>query len=199
MKIIGVGKNYSDNNSQKPEEPIIFLKPDTAILRKNQDFYFPSFTKEINYEVEIIVKIDREGKNISEKFAHKYYQEVGVGFDFTAKDLIEKYKSLGLPWDLAKGFNGSAPISDFIHKDKFTSLQNINFSFKQNGILKQSSNTKEMFYSIDQLIVYVSQFYTLKKGDLIFTGTPTGIGPIAIGDHLEAFIEDQKMIEFYVK
>ena len=199
MKIIGVGKNYSDNNSQKPEEPIIFLKPDTAILRKNQDFYFPSFTKEINYEVEIIVKIDREGKNISEKFAHKYYQEVGVGIDFTAKDLIEKYKSLGLPWDLAKGFNGSAPISDFIHKDKFTSLQNINFSFKQNGILKQSSNTKEMFYSIDQLIVYVSQFYTLKKGDLIFTGTPTGIGPIAIGDHLEAFIEDQKMIEFYVK
>lgn len=199
MKIIGVGKNYSDNNSQKPEEPIIFLKPDTAILRKNQDFYFPSFTKEINYEVEIIVKIDREGKNISEKFAHKYYQEVGIGIDFTAKDLIEKYKSLGLPWDLAKGFNGSAPISDFIHKDKFTSLQNINFSFKQNGILKQSSNTKEMFYSIDQLIVYVSQFYTLKKGDLIFTGTPTGIGPIAIGDHLEAFIEDQKMIEFYVK
>lgn len=199
MKIIGVGKNYSDNNSQKPEEPIIFLKPDTAILRKNQDFYFPSFTKEINYEVEIIVKIDREGKNISEKFAHKYYQEIGIGIDFTAKDLIEKYKSLGLPWDLAKGFNGSAPISDFIHKDKFTSLQNINFSFKQNGILKQSSNTKEMFYSIDQLIVYVSQFYTLKKGDLIFTGTPTGIGPIAIGDHLEAFIEDQKMIEFYVK
>ena len=199
MKIIGVGKNYGDNPSQRPSEPIIFTKPDTAILRKNQDFYFPTFTKEINYEVEIVVKIDREGKNITEKFAHKYYQEIGIGIDFTAKDLIEKYKSQGLPWDLAKGFNGSAPISEFVNKEEFASLNNINFHLNINGETKQKCNTKEMFYNIDELIVFVSQYYTLKKGDLIFTGTPSGIGPIAIGDRLEAYIENTKMLDFHVK
>lgn len=199
MKIIGVGKNYGESSNQKPAEPIIFTKPDTAILRNNQDFYFPTFTKEINFEVEVIVKIDREGKNIAEKFAHKYYQEIGLGIDFTAKDLIEKYKAAGLPWDLAKGFNGSAPISEFIHKDKFENIQNINFSLTQNGTLKQSSNTSQMYYSIDSLIAYVSQFFTLKKGDLIFTGTPDGIGPIAINDRLEAFIDNQKILEVNVK
>jgi acylpyruvate hydrolase len=199
MKIIGVGKNYGENSDQKPSEPIIFTKPDTAILRNNQDFYFPTFTKEINFEVEVVVKIDREGKNIAEKYAHKYYQEIGLGIDFTAKDLIEKYKAAGLPWDLAKGFNGSAPISEFISKDKFENIQNINFSLTQNGALKQSSNTRQMYYSIDSLIAYVSQFYTLKKGDLIFTGTPAGIGPIAINDRLEAFIDNQKILEVNVK
>ena len=199
MKIIGVGKNYGESSDPKPAEPIIFTKPDTAILRNNQDFYFPTFTKEINFEVEVIVKIDREGKNIAEKFAHKYYQEIGLGIDFTAKDLIEKYKAAGLPWDLAKGFNGSAPISEFIHKDKFENIQNINFSLTQNGTLKQSSNTSQMYYSIDSLIAYVSQFFTLKKGDLIFTGTPDGIGPIAINDRLEAFIDNQKILEVNVK
>jgi len=199
MKIIGVGKNYGESSDQKPAEPIIFTKPDTAILRNNQDFYFPTFTKEINFEVEVVVKIDREGKNIAEKFAHKYYQEIGLGIDFTAKDLIEKYKAAGLPWDLAKGFNGSAPISEFIHKDKFENIQNINFSLTQNGALKQSSNTSHMYYSIDSLIAYVSQFFTLKKGDLIFTGTPAGIGLIAINDRLEAFIDNQKILEVNVK
>lgn len=199
MKIIGVGKNYGESSDQKPAEPIIFTKPDTAILRNNQDFYFPTFTKEINFEVEVVVKIDREGKNIAEKFAHKYYQEIGLGVDFTAKDLIEKYKAAGLPWDLAKGFNGSAPISEFIHKDKFENIQNINFSLTQNGALKQSSNTSHMYYSIDSLIAYVSQFFTLKKGDLIFTGTPAGIGLIAINDRLEAFIDNQKILEVNVK
>jgi acylpyruvate hydrolase len=199
MKIIGVGKNYGENRNQKPIEPIIFTKPDTAIIRNNQDFYFPSFSKAINYEVEIVVKIDREGKNIAEKFAHKYYQEIGLGIDFTAKDLIEKYKSQGLPWDLAKGFNGSAPISDFVPKSNFENLNHINFSLKQNGIVKQTGNTKDMFYNIDSLIAFVSQYFTLKKGDLLFTGTPAGIGEIAINDHLEAYIEDKKMLDVHVK
>ena len=199
MKIIGVGKNYGDNPSQRPSEPVIFTKPDTSIIKNNQNFYFPSFTKAINYEVEIIVKIDREGKSIAEKFAHKYYQEIGVGIDFTAKDLIEDLKSQGLPWDLAKGFNGSAPISEFINKEKFESVNNLNFSLKQNGELKQTGNTKDMFYSIDAIIAFISQYFTLKKGDIIFTGTPAGIGPITIGDHLEAFLEDQKMLEVHVK
>ncbi|MEY3450479.1 MAG: 2-hydroxyhepta-2,4-diene,7-dioate isomerase, fumarylacetoacetate hydrolase family [Bacteroidota bacterium] len=199
MKIIGVGKNYGENSNEKPIEPIIFTKPDTAIIRNNQDFYFPSFSKAINYEVEIVVKIDREGKNIAEKFAHKYYQEIGLGIDFTAKDLIEKYKSQGLPWDLAKGFNGSAPISDFVHKTNFENLNHIPFSLKQNGVLKQTGNTKDMFYNIDSLIAFVSQYFTLKKGDLLFTGTPAGIGEIAINDHLEAYIEDKKMLDVHVK
>jgi 2-keto-4-pentenoate hydratase/2-oxohepta-3-ene-1,7-dioic acid hydratase in catechol pathway len=198
MKIIGVGKNYGDNIGEKPSEPIIFTKPDTSLIKNNQSFYFPSFTNEINYEVEILVKIDREGKSIAEKFAHKYYQEIGIGIDFTAKDIIEKLKKEGLPWDLAKGFNGAAPVSDFISKDQFD-LNNINFSLKQNGIQKQVGNTKNMFYSIDAIIAYISQYFTLKKGDIIFTGTPSGIGPIAINDHLEAYIEDQKLLEVHVK
>ncbi len=202
MKIIAIGRNYAAHieelNNEKPTEPVIFMKPDTAILRNNQPFYHPEFSKDIHFEVEILVKINREGKFIQEKFAHKYYDDIGVGIDFTARDLQSKLKEKGLPWEKAKGFNGSAPISNFVSKDEFD-LSNLNFSLKQNGDVKQNGNSSLMLYSIDQIIAYVSQFFTLKKGDILFTGTPKGVGPIEVGDVLEAFIEDKKMLSVEIK
>lgn len=203
MKIFAIGRNYAEHikelNNERPEEPVIFTKPDTAILKNNEAFYYPSFSKDIHYEVEILLKIDKEGKNIEQKFAHKYYQEIGIGVDFTARDLQQKAKEKGLPWDIAKGFNGSAPISEFIPLAAIKDLHNLNFSLKVNGEFKQQGNTSLMIFSFDYIISYLSKFFTLKKGDIIFTGTPKGVGPVKTGDRLEAFIEDMPMLSFEVK
>ena len=203
MKIFAIGRNYAEHikelNNERPEEPVIFTKPDTAILKNNAPFYYPDFSKDIHHEVEILLKIDKEGKNIEEKFAHKYYQEIGIGIDFTARDLQQKAKEKGLPWDIAKGFNGSAPISDFIPLSSIADLQNLNFSLKVNGEIKQQGNTSLMLFNFNYIISYLSKFFTLKKGDIIFTGTPKGVGPVKIGDKLECFIEDKNMLSFEVK
>ena len=202
MKILAIGRNYAKHieelNNERPEEPVVFSKPETAILKKNAAFYYPDFSKDIHHEVEILVKICKVGKNIDEKFAHKYYKEIGIGVDFTARDLQSKAKAKGLPWDLAKGFNGSAPISEFLPKSHFD-LSKLNFSLKKDGADVQVGNTSMMLFSIDYIIAYVSKFFMLKKGDIIFTGTPEGVGPVQIGQRLEAFIEDKKMMDFEIK
>jgi len=202
MKIIAIGRNYTEHieelNNERPTEPVIFMKPDTAILRNNQPFFYPEFSQDIHFEVELLLKICKEGKFIQEKFAHKYYEQVGIGIDFTARDLQSKLKEKGLPWEKAKGFNGSAPISDFVDKQNFD-LSNLNFSLQQNGEVKQNGNSSLMLYTFDQIISHVSQFFTLKKGDIIFTGTPKGVGPVTIGDRLEAFIEGNKMLSVEIK
>ena len=202
MKIIAIGRNYADHikelNNERPDEPVIFTKPDTAILRNNAPFYYPEYTKDIHYEVEILLKISKEGKYIQEKFASNYYNEIGIGVDFTARDLQQKAKEKGLPWAISKGFNGSAPVSEFVLKENYD-LDNLNFTLKVDGETKQEGNTALMLYNFDFIISYISQFFTLKKGDIIFTGTPKGVGPIQIGNILEAFIEDQKMLEIEIK
>lgn len=203
MKIIGVGRNYAAHakelNNALPTEPVLFLKPDTALLKNNDDFYFPSFTKEIHFEIELVIKISKEGKFIQEKFAHNYFEEVGLGIDFTARDLQDQAKAAGLPWAIAKGFNHSAPISEFVPKTDFADLQNVSFGLQQNGEWKQQGTTADMVFNIPFLISYISQFFTLKKGDLIYTGTPSGVGPIAIGDVLEGYLEGKKMLTCAIK
>lgn len=202
MKILAIGRNYAKHieelNNERPDEPVVFSKPETAILKNNAAFYHPDFSNDIHHEVEILVKICKVGKNIDEKFAHKYYEEIGIGVDFTARDLQSKAKAKGLPWDLAKGFNGSAPISNFVPKSKYD-LSNLNFSLKKDGVDVQVGNTSMMLFSIDYIIAYVSKFFMLKKGDIIFTGTPEGVGPVKIGQRLEAFIEGEKMMDFEIK
>lgn len=202
MKIFGIGRNYAAHieelSNERPDEPVIFTKPETALLTRNRPFYYPGFSKDIHFEVEILLKICKVGKNIDEKFAHTYYDEIGIGIDFTARDLQSKAKEKGLPWTIAKGFNDSAPISNFISKNDFD-LQNLNFSLKQNGEVKQQGNTSLMLFSFDYIISYLSKFFLLKKGDIIFTGTPKGVGPVAIGDKLEAFIENEKMLYVDIK
>lgn len=204
MRIFAIGRNYAEHikelNNERPDEPVIFTKPDTAILRNNAPFYYPDFSKDVHHEVELVLRISKEGKNIEEKFAHKYYDAIGAGIDFTARDLQQKAKDKGLPWDIAKGFNGSAPISEtFLPAENFKDLKNINFKLEVNGQLRQQGNTSLMLFSFDFIIAYLSKFFTLKTGDLIFTGTPKGVGPVAIGDKLSAYIEDEKMLEFEVK
>ncbi|CAN5551655.1 fumarylacetoacetate hydrolase family protein [soil metagenome] len=203
MKILAIGRNYVEHieelNNERPDDPVIFMKPDTAILKNNAPFFFPDFSKEIHHEVEIIIKISKEGKNIQEKFASNYYDKLGIGIDFTARDLQQKLKEKGLPWTLAKGFNGSAPISDFLPKSNFTNINDLNFSLEIDGQLKQKGNTKLMLYNIDFIVYYLSKFFTLKKGDVIFTGTPKGVGPVKPGNTLTAFIEEKKLLEFEVK
>ncbi len=203
MKILAVGRNYAAHieelNNEKPESPVIFLKPDTAILRNNDPFYHPDFSKDIHFEVEILLKIAKHGKHIQEKYASDYYQEIGIGIDFTARDLQQYAKEKGLPWAIAKGFNNSAPISSFYQKHHFGDLGQLNFGLKVDGELKQKGNTSLMLYNFDQIIAYMSKFFTLKKGDIIFTGTPKGVGPIAVGNRLQAFIEDQTLLDFEIK
>ncbi|MEI6815148.1 MAG: fumarylacetoacetate hydrolase family protein [Bacteroidota bacterium] len=203
MKIICIGRNYAEHakelNNPIPDEPVIFIKPDSAIIQKDNPFYYPDFSKDIHHEVEIIVKISRVGKNISKQFAHKYYQEIGIGIDFTARDIQTKCKTKGLPWELAKGFDGSAPIGRFINKNTFTDLKDINFHLDINNTTVQSGNTGMMLNSIDDIIAFASSYFTLKKGDLIFTGTPKGVGPVKIGDVLKAYIEDQQLLKVEVK
>jgi len=204
MRIFAIGRNYAEHinelNNERPDEPVIFTKPDTALLRNNAPFYYPDFSKDIHYEVELVLKICKDGKNIDEKFAAKYYDAIGVGIDFTARDLQQKAKEKGLPWDIAKGFNGSAPVSDkFISIDEFKNLKDINFSLQVDGLLKQQGNTGFMLFNFDYIISYLSTFFTLRTGDLIFTGTPKGVGPIKIGNVLSAYIENEKLLEFEIK
>ncbi|MBK6978842.1 MAG: fumarylacetoacetate hydrolase family protein [Cytophagaceae bacterium] len=202
MKILAVGRNYvahiAELNNEKPDQPVIFSKPETAILRNNEPFYYPDFTQDIHHEVEILLKISKMGKNIEEKFAHKYYEEIGLGIDFTARDIQTQLKNKGLPWDLAKGFNGSAPISEFIPKAGYD-MQNLNFSLDINGERRQTGNTSLMLYSFDYLIAFISRYFTLKTGDIIYTGTPAGVGPVKIGDKLTGKIEEKVMFDFEVK
>jgi len=203
MKILCVGRNYADHirelSNEQPDDPVIFLKPETAVPLKNEPFFYPDFSKDVHYEVEILVKINRVGKNIDEKFAHKYYDEIGVGIDFTARDVQSKLKAKGLPWELAKAFNGSAPISTFVPKTDFPDLNNINFRLDLNGETRQQGNTSLMLFKIDYLISFVSRYFLLQKGDILFTGTPKGVGPVQVGDTLTAYIEDHKMLEIGVK
>ena len=203
MKIFCIGRNYADHakemNSPVPSTPMFFMKPDTAILRPGTPFFYPDFSKDIHFECELVVKINRVGKNIAEKFAYKYYDEIGLGIDFTARDLQKVCKEKGHPWEIAKAFEGSAPISkDFISKSELD-LDNLNFRLEQNGEIRQNGNVQDMIFNIDQLIAHLSQYMTLKKGDLIYTGTPSGVGPIAIGDVLKGFIQDREMFQVKIK
>jgi acylpyruvate hydrolase len=203
MKILCIGRNYADHiaelNNERPSEPVIFLKPDTAIIKDNEPFFHPDFSNDIHHEVEIVLKINKIGKNIEAKFAHKYYDEIGIGIDFTARDVQAKLKEKGLPWEKAKAFNGSAPISGFIQKSKFEDLKNLNFHLEINGETRQQGNTKMMLWNFDEIIAEISKYFTLKTGDLVFTGTPSGVGAVKIGDKLTAFIEDTEMLSFEVK
>jgi 2-keto-4-pentenoate hydratase/2-oxohepta-3-ene-1,7-dioic acid hydratase in catechol pathway len=204
MRIFAIGRNYAEHikelNNERPDEPVIFTKPDTALLRNNSPFYYPEFSKDIHHEVELVLRISKEGKHIAPEFALKYIESIGVGIDFTARDLQQKAKDKGLPWDLAKGFNGSAPVSDrFIPLADFADLRNINFKLEVNGALRQQGNTSLMLFPFEYIISYLSKFFTLKTGDLIFTGTPKGVAGIAIGDTLRAYIENEKLLEFEIK
>ena len=203
MKIICIGRNYAEHSKElgnaTPKEPVFFLKPDTAILPKSHPFFIPDFTDNVHYEVEVVIRINRLGKHIEERFAHKYYSEIGLGIDFTARDVQEEVKAKGLPWEKAKGFDGSAVISrQFISKDDLN-LSDLNFSLTKNSETVQSGNTHDMLFYFDSIIAYISQFYTLKIGDLIYTGTPSGVGPVKSGDILEGFIENEKMFRVNVK
>ncbi|MCO6498966.1 MAG: fumarylacetoacetate hydrolase family protein [Vicingus serpentipes] len=203
MKIICIGRNYINHakelNNPVPKEPVFFMKPDTALLPKSNPFVYPSFSKDVHYEVEIVIKINRLGKHIEEKFAHKYYNEIGIGVDFTARDVQQQCKEKGLPWEKAKAFDGSAPTSSFVSINDYEDINNLNFSIHINGETRQTGNTKNMIFTINQLIAYVSQFVTLKIGDLIYTGTPEGVGSIQINDKVECFIEKKKLLQFNVK
>jgi acylpyruvate hydrolase len=204
MRIFAIGRNYADHinelNNERPDEPVVFTKPDTALLRNNSSFYYPDFSKDIHYEVELVLRISKDGKNVEEKFASNYFDSIGIGIDFTARDLQQKAKEKGLPWDIAKGFNGSAPLGDkFIPIREFTNIREINFKLEIDGKIKQEGNTSMMLFSFNTIIVYLSKFFTLKTGDLIFTGTPKGVGPVFVGNKLSAYIENEKLLEFQVK
>ncbi len=204
MKIICIGRNYSEHiselNNEKPVDPVIFLKPDTAVLLKKQPFFIPEFSQDVHYEVELLVRINKVGKYIQEKFAHKYYQEIGLGIDFTARDLQQKLKEKGLPWEKAKGFDGSAVIGEkWLNKNSLDNLNNINFSLFKNNKPVQKGNTKDMLWKTDEIISYVSQFFTLKIGDIIFTGTPHGVGRVETNDQLTGLIEEQQIFSIQVK
>ncbi|VXD10865.1 fumarylacetoacetate hydrolase family protein [Marinoscillum sp. 108] len=202
MKIICIGRNYADHitelGNERPETPVIFMKPDTAILRNNDAFYYPDFSKDIHYECELLIRINKEGKSVEPRFAHKYYDQIGLGIDFTARDLQAKAKEKGLPWEMAKGFNGSAPTSPFISKEGFD-LTNTQFQLELNGQVVQDANTSLMLWPVDELIAYVSKYFTLKKGDILFTGTPKGVGPVKIGDRLVGKLAGRQMFDFEVR
>ncbi|MBK6523483.1 MAG: fumarylacetoacetate hydrolase family protein [Bacteroidia bacterium] len=201
MKIICIGRNYAEHakemKAEAPTEPVFFMKPDTALL-KEQDFYFPEFTKDLHHEIELVVKISKAGKHIEEQFANKYYEEIGLGIDLTARDIQAKCKEKGLPWEKAKAFDNSAPIGKFTNKSTLD-LKNMSFELKINGQSKQIGNSDQMIFSIDKIISYVSKFVSLKVGDLIYTGTPEGVGPIKIGDSLEGFLNGEKFLQMTVK
>lgn len=203
MKIIAVGRNYAEHakelNNAVPVSPVIFMKPDTAVLKDNKPFYHPDFSEDIHHEIELVIKISKEGKHISEKFAGNYFEEIGLGIDFTARDIQNKHKEKGLPWELAKAFDNSAPVSRFVPKTMFPDLNNINFHLDINKQTIQSGNTKDMLFSFEKLIAFISQYITLKKGDLIFTGTPAGVGKITIGDRLTGYIENENFLDFEIK
>jgi len=203
VKIICVGRNYSAHiaelNNERPTEPVLFMKPDTSLLQKNQPFFIPHFSQDIQYEVEIVVKIKKIGKHIEPKFAPKYYDEIGLGIDFTARTLQADLKAKGLPWEKAKAFDGSCLVSDWIDKNKFQNLKATSFSLQKNGKTVQEGNTAQMLWKIDELIAYCSTFFTLKIGDIIFTGTPEGVGPVTPNDTLEGFIESTSVFTLKIK
>lgn len=204
MKIICVGRNYTEHitelQNERPEDPVLFLKPDTSILLKKQPFFIPSFSEDVHYEVELLVRINRVGKFIQKKFAHKYYNEIGLGIDFTARDLQKKLKEKGLPWEKAKAFDGAAVIGEkWIEKSHFQDVNDINFSLEKNGEPVQTGNSSHMLWKIDELIEYISQYFTLKIGDVIFTGTPAGVGPVKINDSLKGFIDKEQIFSIQVK
>jgi len=203
MKIICIGENYPEHNKElnttNPGEPVVFIKPDTAVLKNNKPFYIPDFTNELHYETELIVKINRLGKNIAAKFASRYYNEIGLGVDFTARDLQRKLRAEGKPWEICKAFDNATVIGNFLPISYFEDLQDISFHLYINEKTVQRGNSKDMIFSIDELIAYVSRFFTLKIGDILFTGTPAGVGKVSVGDHLEGYIFEEKMFDFFVK
>lgn len=201
MKIICIGRNYAEHakemKAELPKEPVFFMKPETALL-KEEDFYFPDFTKELHHEIELVLKICKVGKSIKPEFADKYYNEIGLGIDFTARDLQANCKAKGLPWEIAKAFDNSAPLGGFVNKQDLD-LNNINFSLTINGQTKQVGNSKDLIFNFNQVIAHVSQYITLKVGDLIYTGTPEGVGPVAIGDKLEGYLNGHKLLNLNIK
>lgn len=203
MKVICVGRNYREHakelNNPIPSKPLIFFKPDTAVLRSNKDFYYPEFTKDLHFECEMVIRISREGKFIQPKHVASYIDGIGVGIDLTARDIQSEAKQKGWPWTLAKGFNDAAPVSDFLPPERFPNLQDLRFRCHINGEPRQEGYTGDMIFSVETLITYITQFITIKKGDLIFTGTPKGVGPLSVGDHIEAWLEDEKLMDFHVK
>jgi len=203
MKIICVGRNYADHleelQNQKPKYPVLFLKPDTALLQKNQPFFIPHFSSDIHYEVEVLVRINRIGKHIQEKFAPKYYEEIGLGIDFTARTLQKELKEKGLPWEKAKAFDGSCLVGDWVSKTEFGDLNKLPFLLEKNGIVVQQGATQNMLWKIDELISYVSQFFTLKIGDILFTGTPAGVGAVKENDLLVGFLDGKQNFSVKIK
>lgn len=203
MKLICIGRNYTEHieelANERPTEPVVFLKPDTAILLKKQPFFIPDFSDDVHHEVEVLVKINRIGKYIDPKFSHKYYDEIGLGIDFTARDLQAKLKGKGLPWEKAKSFDGAAVIGNWVDKSKFESMDSLNFHLEKNGEKVQIGHTANMLWKIDEIIAYVSQYFTLKIGDVIFTGTPSGVGRVVADDRLEGYLEDEKLFSIRVK
>lgn len=203
MKIICIGRNYAEHAKELkndiPTEPVFFMKPDTALLRDGEPFYYPDFTSDLHHEIEVVIKISKVGKHIDEQFAHKYYEEIGLGIDFTARDLQAKAKEKGLPWEKAKAFDGSAPLGKFISKAQLGDLNAIDFELKLNGESRQKGNTADLLFSFDKIIAYVSKFVTLKVGDLIYTGTPEGVGAVKIGDKLQGYLKGEQFLEFEIK
>lgn len=203
MRLFCIGRNYAEHarelGNKLPDKPVLFMKPDTAIVRERMPFFLPDFSKEMNYETEIVLKIAKNGKAIEERFAKKYYNELTVGIDFTARDLQNDLKAKGLPWEISKAFDGSAVIGKFLPKEKFEDVYNINFSLQNHGTLLQKGNTKDLIFSFEKIISYISQFFLLREGDLIYTGTPAGVGNVKIGDVLDGFIEDKKLFTCRVK
>ena len=203
MKIICIGRNYlphiKELGHQVSENPTFFLKPDSSVITRNRPFFLPDFSQQMEYEVEILVRIDKVGKCIQERFAHTYYHEIGLGIDFTARDLQKQCIERGDPWEIAKAFDGSAVISQFVDKEQFEDINNLNFHLDLNGTTVQSGNSGDMIFSIDKIVSYVSQFFTLKTGDILFTGTPKGVGKVAINDRLEGYLEDRKLLNFRIK
>ena len=203
MKILAIGQNYIEHNkelnSKNPTEPVVFMKPDTSLLKNNKPFYIPDFTDELHYETELIIKINRLGKNIAKRYAHRYYAEVGLGVDFTARDIQRKLKENGHPWEICKAFDHSAVIGDFLSVDELEDVQNIAFHLDINGKTVQKGNSKDMIFPVDELIAYTSRYFTLKIGDILFTGTPVGVGKVQVGDRLEGYIFDRKMFDFKIK
>ena len=205
MKIFAIGMNYAEHNKalhgtlSKPEEPVIFLKADTALLKDHKPFFIPDHLGSIEYEAEVVVRICRLGKNIPQRFAHRYYDACTVGIDFTAREMQRRLASQGKPWDLAKGFDGAACIGDWVPKEKLPDIQRLRFHLDINGEEVQQGYTGDMFYPVDEIIAYISQFYTLKTGDILYTGTPTGVGPVHIDDHIVGFIEERKVLDFNCK
>ncbi len=203
MKIICIGRNYAEHakelNNPLPEKPVFFMKPETSLLLRNRPFYYPDYSSDIHFETELVLKICRNGKHIQEEFAHRYYEEIAIGIDLTARDLQSECKKNGLPWEIAKAFDSSAPLGEFVPKEKLNLDDGIRFRLNINGETRQNGNSSDMIFSFDKIIAYVSQFVTLKMGDLIYTGTPEGVGPLKQGDLLEAFIEGEQLLRTRIK